>query len=47
MFTWPIPGYTTITSIFGTRTHPIYGTSDFHRGTDISAPVRCKFCGDG
>ena len=47
MFIWPIPGYTTITSVFGTRTHPIYGTSDFHRGTDVSAPIRSEFCGYG
>lgn len=47
MFTWPIPGYTLITSSFGNRIHPIYGGNNFHRGTDISAPVRCKFRCDG
>lgn len=30
MFIWPIPGYTTITSHFGMRTHPITGTYKLH-----------------
>lgn len=25
------------------RTHPIYGGSNFHRGTDIAAPVGASF----
>lgn len=37
-FTWPTPGYTTITSPFGTRTHPIFGDQRFHSGVDIGAP---------
>lgn len=41
MFTWPIPGYTKISSHFGMRTHPITGVYKLHTGTDISAPVRC------
>ena len=40
MFTWPIPGYTTITSPYGMRVHPITGAYKLHSGTDISAPVR-------
>lgn len=43
MFTWPTPGYTKITSPFGNRTHPIYGGANFHRGTDVSAPVGANF----
>lgn len=35
MFTWPIPGYTTITSPFGMRTHPITGAYKLHSGTDV------------
>lgn len=47
MFTWPIPGYTTITSPFGMRVHPITGVYKLHTGTDVSAPIRSKFCGYG
>jgi murein DD-endopeptidase MepM/ murein hydrolase activator NlpD len=47
MFTWPIPGYTNITSHFGMRTHPITGVYKLHSGTDVSAPIRSKFCGYG
>lgn len=35
-FTWPLPGYNTITSYFGYRIHPIYGDYRLHDGTDIS-----------
>lgn len=37
-FTWPIPGYNTITSQFGMRMHPILGYEKLHDGTDISGP---------
>ena len=43
MFTWPIPGYTTVTSDFGYRTHPITGIYKLHTGTDIAAPEGTKF----
>lgn len=37
-FTWPTPGYTTITSNFGYRTSPTRGAGSFHSGIDIGAP---------
>lgn len=37
--TWPIPGYTTITSKFGYRKPPTNGASSFHSGIDIGAPT--------
>lgn len=40
---WPIPGYTTITSKFGMRTHPITGVYKLHSGVDISAPTGANF----
>lgn len=43
MFTWPIPGYTLITSHFGMRTHPITGVYKLHSGTDVGAPIGTNF----
>ena len=42
-FTWPIPGYTTITSEYGMRVHPITGAYKLHTGTDIGAPMGADF----
>ena len=42
-FIWPTPGYTTITSQFGMRTHPITGIYKLHSGTDIGAPYGANF----
>lgn len=36
-FIWPLRGR--LTSPFGPRTHPIYGTPDFHSGVDLAVPV--------
>lgn len=41
--TWPIPGYTTITSNYGMRTHPITGVYKLHTGVDVSAPIGANF----
>ena len=35
-FMWPCPGYRSVTSPYGYRIHPIYGTKKFHKGIDIS-----------
>ncbi len=37
MFTWPAPSYQYISSEFGYRVHPIFGTTKFHSGLDIAA----------
>lgn len=43
MFTWPIPGYTNVTSEYGYRVHPISGEYKLHSGTDVGAPVGANF----
>lgn len=41
--TWPVPGYTQITSNYGMRTHPITGVYKLHTGVDISSPIGANF----
>ena len=36
-FTWPVPSCTYITSRFGLRIHPVYGTEKYHSGLDVGA----------
>lgn len=36
-FSWPVPSCTYLTSRFGLRIHPVYGTQKSHTGIDIGA----------
>lgn len=38
IFSWPTPGYASITSYFGYRNAPTSGAGKFHSGIDIGAP---------
>lgn len=38
VFCWPAPSYTYISSEFGYRVHPVYGTKKYHSGMDMAAP---------
>lgn len=40
---WPVPGYMTLTSLYGMRVHPITGAYKLHTGIDIGAPMRASF----
>ncbi|NLT20696.1 MAG: peptidoglycan DD-metalloendopeptidase family protein [Syntrophomonadaceae bacterium] len=37
-YTWPTPGYSSITSAYGMRYHPILKVRKMHTGVDIGAP---------
>lgn len=37
-FLWPLPGYNTLSSLFGGRIHPVTGKPNSHTGIDIPAP---------
>lgn len=38
-YIWPLPSSRLVTSLFGNRLHPEYGTMKFHKGIDINASV--------
>ena len=42
IYTWPTPGYGSITSAYGMRYHPILKTNKLHTGVDVGAPMGAK-----
>ena len=40
---WPVPGRTSLTSLYGMRVHPITGAYKLHSGTDVGAPIGANF----
>lgn len=47
MFTWPIPGYTLITSHFGMRNHPLTGVYKLHSRYRCRRATWFNFCCNG
>ena len=43
-YTWPVSSCTYITSRFGYRIHPIFGTTKYHSGVDIAAGYGATIC---
>ena len=41
-FLWPLPGYNTLSSLYGGRKHPVTGKPNNHTGIDIPAPRGVK-----
>ena len=41
-FLWPLPGYDTLSSLYGKRKHPVTGRPNNHTGIDIPAPAGTK-----
>ena len=41
-FLWPLPGYNTLSSLYGSRKHPVTGKANNHTGIDIPAPRGVK-----
>ncbi len=41
-YVWPCPASKYITSYFGRRVHPVYGTVKVHNGLDIGGPNGCN-----
>lgn len=41
---WPCPSSAYITSVFGYRVHPIFGTTKYHSGVDIAANAGSNIC---
>ena len=41
-YVWPCPASRYITSYFGRRVHPVYGTVKVHNGLDIGGPNGCN-----
>lgn len=42
-FVWPIPGHTSLTSLYGMRVHPITKAYKLHTGIDVSAGIGTSF----
>lgn len=47
MFTWPIPGYTLITSHFGMRNHPLTGVYKLHSRYRCRSSTWSNICSNG